>query len=150
MSTSTTNYNLVKPALTDTADITAMNPNWDTIDTKLKELSDSVIDPATISAKVSKNGDTMTGVLSFNNTNDFSAIGKNRIINGTTYFINYGCGLLGGEGVVAMELHLPSTTGGSSKILGRLEIGSRGVSFLDANNKRTYLHSSGLTAASVE
>lgn len=42
MSTSTTNYNLVKPALTDTADITAMNPNWDTIDTKLKELNDSI------------------------------------------------------------------------------------------------------------
>lgn len=37
MSTTTTNYGLVKPALTDAPDITAMNPNWDTIDTKLKE-----------------------------------------------------------------------------------------------------------------
>ena len=34
MSTTTTNYELVKPALTDAADITAMNSNWDTIDTK--------------------------------------------------------------------------------------------------------------------
>lgn len=32
MSTNTSRYNLVKPALTDTADITAMNGNWDTID----------------------------------------------------------------------------------------------------------------------
>ena len=36
MSTKTTNYELVKPALTDSADITAMNPNWDTIDTELQ------------------------------------------------------------------------------------------------------------------
>ena len=32
MSTLTTNYNLIKPSLTDVADITAMNLNWDTID----------------------------------------------------------------------------------------------------------------------
>lgn len=37
MSTLTTNYGLVKPALTDAADITAMNPNWDKIDTELKK-----------------------------------------------------------------------------------------------------------------
>lgn len=35
MSTTTTNYKLVKPALSDPADITVMNPNWDTIDTEL-------------------------------------------------------------------------------------------------------------------
>lgn len=32
MSTLTTNYSLIKPSLTDVADITAMNANWDTID----------------------------------------------------------------------------------------------------------------------
>lgn len=38
MATNTTNYNLVKPALTDAPpDITVMNPNWDTIDAKLKQ-----------------------------------------------------------------------------------------------------------------
>lgn len=37
MSTKTTNYNLIKPEYTDTPDITSMNPNWDIIDTKLKE-----------------------------------------------------------------------------------------------------------------
>lgn len=36
MSTTTTNYGLVKPQLTDSADITAMNGNWDKIDTELK------------------------------------------------------------------------------------------------------------------
>lgn len=36
MSTTTTNYGLVKPELTDAADITAMNGNWDTIDAELK------------------------------------------------------------------------------------------------------------------
>lgn len=36
MSTATTNYSLIKPALTDPADITAMNPNWDKIDSELK------------------------------------------------------------------------------------------------------------------
>ena len=40
MSTTTTNYKLIKPALTDSADITAMNPNWDTIDAELKKKYD--------------------------------------------------------------------------------------------------------------
>lgn len=31
----TTNYNLNKPELTDPADITALNSNWDIIDTEL-------------------------------------------------------------------------------------------------------------------
>ena len=36
MSTTTTNYGLIKPQLTDSADITATNGNWDKIDTELK------------------------------------------------------------------------------------------------------------------
>lgn len=36
MSTTTTNYGLIKPELPDIADITEMNPNWDTIDIELK------------------------------------------------------------------------------------------------------------------
>lgn len=35
MSTNTTNYKLVKPELTDTADITQTNQNWDIIDEEL-------------------------------------------------------------------------------------------------------------------
>lgn len=37
MSKKTTNYSLVKPELTDSADITATNSNWDTIDAELKQ-----------------------------------------------------------------------------------------------------------------
>lgn len=41
MATTTTNYNLTKPALTDSPpDITALNDNWDTLDTQLKNVSD--------------------------------------------------------------------------------------------------------------
>ena len=39
MSTQTSHYNLVKPALSDVPDITAMNPNWDTIDATLNTLA---------------------------------------------------------------------------------------------------------------
>lgn len=35
MSTTTTNYKMFKPELSDPADITKMNPNWDTIDAEL-------------------------------------------------------------------------------------------------------------------
>lgn len=40
MAQRTTNYNLFKPELTDAADITKMNENWDAIDAELKELAD--------------------------------------------------------------------------------------------------------------
>lgn len=37
MSTKTKNYEFVKPELTDTADITATNGNWDKVDEELKK-----------------------------------------------------------------------------------------------------------------
>lgn len=37
MSTTTTYYDLVKPALSDAPDITAMNGNWDTLDFEMKQ-----------------------------------------------------------------------------------------------------------------
>ena len=40
MSTKTTNYEFIKPELTDSADITATNGNWDKLDKKLKEHSE--------------------------------------------------------------------------------------------------------------
>jgi hypothetical protein len=39
MSTTTTNYKMFKPELSDPADITKMNPNWDTIDAELNRLN---------------------------------------------------------------------------------------------------------------
>ena len=41
MSTITSNYNLIKPELTDAADITATNQNWDAIDEELKNINDN-------------------------------------------------------------------------------------------------------------
>lgn len=38
MSTTTTNFGLIKPGLTDSADITQMNSNWDVVDTELKKI----------------------------------------------------------------------------------------------------------------
>lgn len=43
MSTTTTNYKLHKPALSDPADITAMNFNWDKIDTELHNLNSKCV-----------------------------------------------------------------------------------------------------------
>ena len=155
MSTKTTNYELIKPSLVDPADITAINPNWDKIDTTLKAKADltngkipsSQLD---LSSKVNKTGDELTGALDFKNTDQFKAISKTRVINTNEYYVSLGCGIIGGEGVIAMEARLQPPTSGSSSILGRLEIGSRGVAFTDASNKRTQLYSSGLVDASVE
>lgn len=42
MATKTTNYNLIKPDLTDDADIRVINGNMDVLDNNLKQVSDSV------------------------------------------------------------------------------------------------------------
>ena len=42
MSTITTNLGLIKPELTDAADITAMNENWDKIDEQLSNIDDTI------------------------------------------------------------------------------------------------------------
>lgn len=52
----TTNYQLKKPELTDTADITQLSPNWDKIDEELKKLNDDKFD---------KTGGTITGITNY-------------------------------------------------------------------------------------
>jgi len=42
MATTTTNYGLIKPDLTDNVDIDDINDNMDTIDTTMKAIADSV------------------------------------------------------------------------------------------------------------
>lgn len=56
MSTTTTNYNFIKPALTDPADITAFNANWDKLDF---ELANRVSSSKANSAILLYNGWTM-------------------------------------------------------------------------------------------
>lgn len=43
MSTRTSNFNLIKPALSDSADITQYNSNWDTIDSELAKLNTKAV-----------------------------------------------------------------------------------------------------------
>ena len=65
MSTTTTKYGLVKPALTDPADITELNANWDKIDTELDK-------------KINKSGGIVTDELKFQRTNNgLASIFKN-------------------------------------------------------------------------
>lgn len=62
----TTNYKLNKIELADSpADITVLNPNWDKIDTELKNLSDNKFDKSggTISGAVTVNGTLTTNSL---------------------------------------------------------------------------------------
>ena len=42
MSKTTTNFGLFKPEATDPADITKMNPNWDTIDAELQNQASKI------------------------------------------------------------------------------------------------------------
>ena len=148
MSTTTTNYGLVKPELTDAADITAMNGNWDTLDAKLKEVSDKATDPSILAGKVDKAGDSLTGSLTFNNTGSYHALQKYRLLNSVTYGVNVGCGVLGGKGIVSLEVRQGNST--ESPLLGRLEIGDRGVSYVDPDGIRTYLVKSEVATATVE
>lgn len=68
MSTTTTNLGLLKPELSDPADITALNANWDKIDEEIKKASESgsgvTIYTATIGTNWTENEDT--GVKSQN------------------------------------------------------------------------------------
>ena len=47
MSKLTSNYNFIKPELTDPANITVMNENWDKIDEELKKQADATPDVST-------------------------------------------------------------------------------------------------------
>lgn len=73
MSTTTTNYNLIKPELKDPADITAMNQNWDDLDNLIfnvpkvemlstKSLTDAAIEQRDSTVKqYALSGDSYTG-----------------------------------------------------------------------------------------
>lgn len=71
------------------------------------------------SQKVNKSGDTMTGALSFNNTNSYEAIIKDRTINNINYKAKLG---VGGNGSVRLELNEGSSTSGTS-----LEVRTNGL-----------------------
>lgn len=106
------------------------------------------INATNLNKLVSKYGDTLFASLEFENLDSYHAIMKYRDINGQVYGINVGCGVLGGKGVVCFEVREGEET--TSPRLGRLEIGELGVSYVDPNGKRTYLHNSGVISAGIE
>jgi archaellum component FlaC len=74
MSTLTTNYNLIKPDLTDPADITAMNANWDKIDNQLKSLSDDNASNNTALSNLDKKVDSQKTELTNKVTSEVSKL----------------------------------------------------------------------------
>lgn len=95
MSKTTTNYKLIKPELTDVADITAMNKNWDIIDSELATKGNGKIVTGTYTG-TGKNGINNKNLLSFKSTpkllivmpedtmDGSSGIGGFIILNGVT------------------------------------------------------------------
>ncbi len=240
MSTKTKNYSLVVPALTDVADITALNENWTKIDDELSKrasldnngkvppaqlppmdyvskdeigipggvagldengkLPADVIDGGGVEAtgaastimennltanralisngdgkvavspvtatelgyldgvtsgiqtqlnnKLSTAGGEMTGSITLQNTDSYHALHKYRVVNGKTYGVNVGCGVLGGEGILSVEVRNGNAT--DSPLFGRLEVGRLGVSYQNADGTRTYIHRTGAVPESVE
>lgn len=96
-----------------------------------------------INNKLSLTGGNLTGSIDVI-SDDSKGIGKRRTINGTQYLVNYGCGILGGKGVASVELQQGDT------VLGRIEIGDLGVSYVDSSGKRTYLHRISVASATLE
>lgn len=106
------------------------------------------VNATTLNNLVDKRGDTLRGSLTFENLDSYHALMKYRDVNGQTYGINVGCGVLGGKGVVAFEVREGSET--TSPRLARLEFGELGVAFIGPDGKRRYIHETGVLAAGVE
>ena len=85
MSKTTTNYNLIKPELTDAADITATNSNWDVIDTELKNINDE-IDTTNTAVEAVQNSVNNSWMLTSG-----TAIPSNADLNSYTTVGNYFC-----------------------------------------------------------
>ena len=99
MAEQTTNYKLIKPALTDIPDITAINPNWDTIDSELKGLHAN----ATISS---------AGLMSAADKTKLEGIATGATANeGTITGVAAGNGLTGGGTSGSVTLNVGAGTG---------------------------------------
>lgn len=101
----------------------------------------------TLNSLVSKDGDTMNGMVFFENTDAYHAYHKFRDVNGTIFGVNAGCGVLGGRGVVAFEVREGTDT--TSPRLARFEIGELGVVYIGPDGKRHYLYKTELAPATV-
>ena len=73
MSTTTTNFGFVKPELTDPADITSFNANWDIIDENLKAASESKATSVVVEATLLAGNWSGSGIYTWVNENITSA-----------------------------------------------------------------------------
>lgn len=86
-----------------------------------------------INGKVSKSGDTMTGILNFSNDQYFSAMHKIRKLNSINYSVDYGVGSIDNIATGAIEVH-----DGNGNTIARLDVvGANGRIRNTKNN--TYL-----------
>ena len=86
MSTKTTNLELVKPELTDVADITAMNKNWDKIDEKLKDALQGELE---VALPISKGGTGKTKTDdAFTYLSTRASVGSNNPVNADTLTVS--------------------------------------------------------------
>ena len=72
MSTKTTNFELIKPELTDPADITAFNGNWDKIDEQLGKVSEGASKSVVVNAILNA-ANWNSGIYTWSNSNIKSA-----------------------------------------------------------------------------
>lgn len=105
------------------------------------------LNAAALNELINRYGDTMRAQLVFENPESYHALTKFREIEGSRYQVNFGCGVLGGKGVVAFEVRSGSES--TAPRLGRLEVGELGVSYINSAGKRTYLIESGVVDAEV-
>ena len=147
MATKTSNYEFIKPELTDVADITATNENWDKIDEQLNDITEDLanclpkdgtasnsdtLDGAHLSDiqgwvdenYLSSNTGTITGALHFKKVEN----GSSRIHKNHSATVDYG-----------LTLYDESAAGKMAMI--RLKAATNTVEFIDNNEySRTILH----------
>lgn len=125
-----------------------LSPNRVVVTDANGKISVSTLSDTDVKNKVNKSGDNLTGSLTFNNYDSYHIVHKYRDINNVRYGVNIGCGVLGGQGVVTLESRQGDNT--ESPMLGRLEVGDLGVSYVDSEGKRTYLVRSEVASSVVE
>lgn len=106
------------------------------------------INAAALNELINRNGDTMLAQLEFDNRESYHALTKYRNINQQAYGVNFGCGMVGGQGVVCFEVRKGDSS--TSPRLGRLEIGELGVAYMSSDGNRVYLYESGVLPAELE
>ena len=105
------------------------------------------INASSLNELINRNGDTMNAQLIFDNPASYHALTKNREINGEPFSVNFGCGTVGGKGIISFEVRAGYES--TSPRLGRFEVGELGVAYIDPAGTRHYLYENTVLASSV-